>query len=727
MANQKISDLTPVESLTDSDIFPVVQTKDYQSVTKSTTLGQLKNSVLSGASIRYPNGNIALSTANNELDFNDSDENQVVSITPSLLNVTHPRTNLSLGTTYVDPKTNYTYNSIQLLEDKGFWFKREATDANGNAVGAWQLRMSSDDSYFYGGKDIEIRAGALTLNPESQVEDLAKADLHLFSGGKLIGASKSVLSMESYTRVDIDSAYLTSTAAPTTVGTVTTQVKTYTKSWLAFDKNGATIAYGPASVSTATDSSKPSSAPMVTVTPSPICSINLSSSGTVLTSPAVTINTDNFQVKSKNGASVLFNTGTITGLVTTVAGKENATLYINRAWHNEYKISYTGTNASRPSVPIMLRVVVEKYNAQGTTLSLANFDGKISFWISEIRKSDNTAYTDAELKTIPAYLIWTNSSGVESSTPIYYKVSNDGGAIATAYDLNGKQTEVIFGADAAYRVLITNGTPRENNVLHTVGDETAAGVKTFTSGIKTNTIQDAAGNNLISVDTANNKLTLSRGLYHEMLTQDKSYTYLNDSDGTYLLSAYFDSTDTANNYIGITRGDGSNLLIQNKTSTTLYDSNSTAILSHTVGAGVTYSADSVNYFKLYNNVIAVSQPVASTSTISATGLAATVQTLTDAASIAWNAATGSNAIITLTAAGRTLANPTNIVAGTVYRLTVNQDATGSRTITTWGSNFKFPGGVKPTLTATASACDILEFYADTTTTLRLIKFVADSK
>jgi hypothetical protein len=414
MANQKISDLTPVESLTDSDIFPVVQTKDYQSVTKSTTLGKLKNSVLSGASIRYPNGNIALSTANNELDFNDSNQTQVVSITPSLLNVTHPHTNLSLNASYVDTTVtpNVNYASCLELQDKGFRFSRQATNATtGVLTGAWQLRMASGDSYFYGGKDIEIKAGALSLDSESQVSDLGNGDIHLFAGGKLIGGSKSALSMESYTRVDIDSAYLTSTAAPTTVGTVTTQVKTYTKSWLAFDKNGATIAYGPASVSTATDSSKPSLAPTVITTPSPICSIGLSSSGTVLTSPAVTINTDNFQVKSKNGASVLFNTGTVTNLVSTVANKVDKVTGKGLSTNDFTNDLLTKVNAvntltaqdstihfvSKPNGPSFVRdgnkVYIPLVADSTRNFNPNTFDGFVSFYIGELVDKAGTTPT----------------------------------------------------------------------------------------------------------------------------------------------------------------------------------------------------------------------------------------------------------------------------------------------------------------------------------------------
>jgi hypothetical protein len=86
----------------------------------------------------------------------------------------------------------------------------------------------------------------------------------------------------------------------------------------------------------------------------------------------------------------------------------------------------------------------------------------------------------------------------------------------------------------------------------------------------------------------------------------------------------------------------------------------------------------------------------------------TVETLTDAASIAWDASLGNMAQVTL-GGNRTLANPTNMKAGT-YLLRVTQDGTGSRTLA-YGVNFKFPGGIAPTLSTAAGAIDILTFVS----------------
>jgi hypothetical protein len=85
------------------------------------------------------------------------------------------------------------------------------------------------------------------------------------------------------------------------------------------------------------------------------------------------------------------------------------------------------------------------------------------------------------------------------------------------------------------------------------------------------------------------------------------------------------------------------------------------------------------------------------------------QTLTVGATINWDGNLGRSAQVTLNQAGHTMANPTNLIEGEIYDLHIIQDGTGSRTITTWGTSYKFASGVKPTLTTTAGATDICSF------------------
>ena len=86
-------------------------------------------------------------------------------------------------------------------------------------------------------------------------------------------------------------------------------------------------------------------------------------------------------------------------------------------------------------------------------------------------------------------------------------------------------------------------------------------------------------------------------------------------------------------------------------------------------------------------------------------------TLSDGANISWDLSQNQVAVVTL-AGNRTLDAPSNQVAGATYILIVKQDGTGSRTLNTSASAYKFPGGTEPTLTTTASAVDILTFVSD---------------
>lgn len=78
----------------------------------------------------------------------------------------------------------------------------------------------------------------------------------------------------------------------------------------------------------------------------------------------------------------------------------------------------------------------------------------------------------------------------------------------------------------------------------------------------------------------------------------------------------------------------------------------------------------------------------------------------------WDLAAAQDATLTLTA-NCTFDAPTNQVAGTYYALRLNVGA-GPYSVTSWNAVFKFPSATAPTLTATASAIDILVFRSDGT-------------
>lgn len=90
-----------------------------------------------------------------------------------------------------------------------------------------------------------------------------------------------------------------------------------------------------------------------------------------------------------------------------------------------------------------------------------------------------------------------------------------------------------------------------------------------------------------------------------------------------------------------------------------------------------------------------------------------ITALTDGATITPDFADSNNFSVTL-GGNRTLANPTNLVAGQSGCIWITQDGTGSRTLA-YGSQWDFTGGTAPTLTTTAAAVDCLVYAVQSST------------
>lgn len=99
-------------------------------------------------------------------------------------------------------------------------------------------------------------------------------------------------------------------------------------------------------------------------------------------------------------------------------------------------------------------------------------------------------------------------------------------------------------------------------------------------------------------------------------------------------------------------------------------------------------------------------------------LAPTTTALVDAATITPDFSASCNFSVTL-GGNRTLANPSNQVAGQSGSIFISQDATGSRTLA-FGSNWKFPGGSAPSLTTTASASDRIDYIVKASGTIQAV-------
>lgn len=94
--------------------------------------------------------------------------------------------------------------------------------------------------------------------------------------------------------------------------------------------------------------------------------------------------------------------------------------------------------------------------------------------------------------------------------------------------------------------------------------------------------------------------------------------------------------------------------------------------------------------------------------------AAAPVTITDAASVTPDMSAGIDFLWTIGSTGRTINNPNSVKAGQKGVIYLVQDGTGSRTITSWGSQYKFSGGSKPVLSTASNAVDVLSYCCKST-------------
>jgi hypothetical protein len=143
------------------------------------------------------------------------------------------------------------------------------------------------------------------------------------------------------------------------------------------------------------------------------------------------------------------------------------------------------------------------------------------------------------------------------------------------------------------------------------------------------------------------------------------------------------------------------------------------------------------WVKALNYALASSVPVAATAaeyrsnsapakmlTPGAVWSAAALVTVSEAAGVVTlDLNAGFDFFWTLTAAGRTMANPTGGKSGQKGFIYLAPGTAG--TVTTWGSNWKFPGGIKPTLTL--NGADIISYMVGSDNATMLCTFAADFK
>lgn len=100
------------------------------------------------------------------------------------------------------------------------------------------------------------------------------------------------------------------------------------------------------------------------------------------------------------------------------------------------------------------------------------------------------------------------------------------------------------------------------------------------------------------------------------------------------------------------------------------------------------------------------------------GQRGTITALTDSATITPDLSASNNYSVTL-GGNRTMANPTNIVAGQSGSIFISQDATGSRTLA-WGAYWDWAGGTAPTLSTAANAVDRVDYVVRNSTAVQAV-------
>ena len=138
------------------------------------------------------------------------------------------------------------------------------------------------------------------------------------------------------------------------------------------------------------------------------------------------------------------------------------------------------------------------------------------------------------------------------------------------------------------------------------------------------------------------------------------------------------------------------------------------------GSTITFASnlvtgDVIDFIQILGNVLDLGVPsdnVVSTAklidnSVTSQKLGYAEATLTDGATVTWNAETQDVCKLTL-GGNRTLAAPTNGTTGQFISILVIQDGTGGRTIT-WNAVYEFAVDTAPTLTATANLGDLFTF------------------
>jgi hypothetical protein len=272
------------------------------------------------------------------------------------------------------------------------------------------------------------------------------------------------------------------------------------------------------------------------------------------------------------------------------------------------------------------------------------------------------------------------------------------------------------------QVLTTGGPGADPSYTTVTGTGT---VTSITAGSGLTTTPGSTGGSITSSGTLYTTYTVNAqtGTSYTISNSDSSKltTFSNASSVAVTLPQAGAASSFLSGWASCYQNRGAGTVTITPTTSTIDGSSSIAMLQN---QGACIVSDGANYFTARGGAglgtastatigtSGATVPLLNTTNVWSKGQSSSPVTLTDAATITPDFSAGN--VFTVTLGGnRTLANPTNTVAGQCGQIFVTQDGTGSRTLA-YGANWKFSGATAPTLTTTASRTDVISFCTSTT-------------
>lgn len=293
---------------------------------------------------------------------------------------------------------------------------------------------------------------------------------------------------------------------------------------------------------------------------------------------------------------------------------------------------------------------------------------------------------------------------------------------ATGVTITGVATATSFTGSGAGLTSIPGG-----QITGTMSADTTGLAATATALATARTIGGVSFNGTANInlpgvnttgnqDTSGNAATVTNGLYtnsNQTITGIKTFS-ANTSFSDNVRTFYGGGNDLE------IYSDGTNGILFAPTQMTIYTGSfgvSNAAASETMITAVQNGAVTL-YYDNSAKLATSSGGVTVTGRVTANTGVATISTLTDGATITPNFTTAQNFTVTL-GGNRTLANPSNIVAGMTGSIFITQDGTGSRTLS-FGTYWKFNNQTVPTLSTTGGYIDRLDFIVKSTTEIHAV-------